>query len=239
LGLADGQVLGFEALVRWQHADRGMVSPAEFIPVAEETGQIIPLGNWVLREACRQAAAWPTPARVAVNLSAVQFRSQSVIDMVDEALRDSQLPPERLEIEITETALIDDHDVAEVTLSALRARGVHVALDDFGTGYSSLAYLRRFPIDKLKIDGMFVRTLGQDADAEAVVTAIISLAKALQLSTTAEGVETPEQLTLLRAMGCTDVQGYLVARPMPGAQVADFLRRHQATDAADVASALT
>jgi diguanylate cyclase (GGDEF)-like protein/PAS domain S-box-containing protein len=235
LGLEDDQVLGFEALVRWQHADRGMVSPAEFIPVAEETGQIIPLGNWVLREACRQAAAWPVPARVAVNLSAVQFRSQSVIDMVDEALRDSQLPPERLEIEITETALIDDHDAAEATLSALRSRGVHVALDDFGTGYSSLAYLRRFPIDKLKIDGMFVRTLGQDPDAEAVVTAIISLAKALQLSTTAEGVETAEQLTLLRAMGCTDVQGYLVARPMPGAQVADFLLRHN--DAALAASA--
>ncbi|MEY4763910.1 MAG: hypothetical protein RI907_583 [Pseudomonadota bacterium] len=227
LALQSDEVLGFEALVRWHHSDRGVVSPGEFIPVAEETGQIIPLGNWVLREACRQAAAWPVPARVAVNLSAVQFRSHSVIDVVDEALRESRLPPERLELEITETALIDDHDAAEATLSALRARGVRVALDDFGTGYSSLAYLRRFPIDKLKIDGMFVHTLGQDANAEAVVTAIISLARALQLSTTAEGVETEDQLTLLRAMGCTDVQGYLVARPMPGQEVVGYLRRRQ------------
>ncbi len=226
LALGSDEVLGFEALVRWHHSDRGVVSPGEFIPVAEETGQIIPLGNWVLKEACRQAAAWPIPAKVAVNLSAVQFRSHSVIDVVDEALRESRLPPERLELEITETALIDDHDAAEATLAALRARGVRVALDDFGTGYSSLAYLRRFPIDKLKIDGMFVHTLGEDANAEAVVTAIISLARALQLTTSAEGVETREQLTLLRAMGCTDVQGYLVARPMPGSEVVGFLTRH-------------
>jgi len=223
--LVTGQTIGFEALVRWHHSDRGLISPGEFNPVAEETGQIVPLGNWVLREACRQAAAWPQPLRVAVNLSAVQFRSSSVIDLVDEALRDSGLPPERLEIEITETALIDDHDAAEATLSALRARGVRVALDDFGTGYSSLAYLKRFPMDKLKIDGMFVRGLATEPDAEAVVTAIVGLARALHLGTTAEGVETPEQLVLLRALGCDDIQGYLVAKPMPGDQVAAFLAR--------------
>jgi diguanylate cyclase (GGDEF)-like protein len=220
-----GQPLGFEALVRWHHSDRGLVSPAEFIPVAEETGQIVPLGSWVLREACRLAAAWPLPLRVAVNLSAVQFRSSSVIDLVDEALLESGLAPERLELEITETALIDDHDAAESTLSALRARGVRVALDDFGTGYSSLAYLKRFSLDKLKIDGMFVRGLTDDPDAQAVVTAIVTLAHALRLCTTAEGVETPEQLTLLRALGCDDIQGYLVAKPMPADQVAGFLAR--------------
>ncbi|WP_290868077.1 EAL domain-containing protein [Aquabacterium sp.] len=221
--LRGGAVIGFEALVRWQHSERGLIGPGEFIPVAEETGQIVPLGNWVLREACRQAAAWPVPLRVAVNLSAVQFRSSAVIELVDEALARSGLPPERLELEITESALIEDHVGAQATLTALRTRGVRVALDDFGTGYSSLAYLRRFTMDKLKIDGMFVRSLGSDAGAQAVVTAIISLAKALRLETTAEGIETPEQLVMLKALGCDDVQGYLVSRPMPGHEVAAYL----------------
>jgi diguanylate cyclase (GGDEF)-like protein len=223
--LDTSEVIGFEALVRWQHSERGLIGPGEFIPVAEETGQIVPLGNWVLREACRQAARWPAGLRVAVNLSAVQFRSSAVIDLVDEALADSGLAPERLEVEITESALIEDHDGAQATLMALRSRGVRVAMDDFGTGYSSLAYLRRFPMDKLKIDGMFVRSLGSDEGAQAVVTAIISLARALRLETTAEGIETAEQLTMLRALGCDDVQGYLIARPMPGAEVPTYLER--------------
>ena len=223
--LDSGEVIGFEALVRWQHSERGLIGPGEFIPVAEETGQIVSLGNWVLREACRLATEWPEELRVAVNLSAVQFRSSALIDLVDEALALSGLPPERLELEITESALIEDHDGAQATLMALRSRGVRVAMDDFGTGYSSLAYLRRFPLDKLKIDGMFVRSLDSDEDAQAVVTAIISLARALHLDTTAEGIETAEQLIMLKALGCDDVQGYLIARPMPAAEVAPYLTR--------------
>jgi diguanylate cyclase (GGDEF)-like protein len=223
--LHDGEVLGFEALVRWQHSERGLVGPGEFIPVAEETGQIVPLGTWVLREACRQAARWPAHLRVAVNLSAVQFRSLSVIDLVDQALAESGLAPERLELEITESALIDDHEGAHDTLSALRTRGVRIAMDDFGTGYSSLAYLRRLPIDKLKIDGLFVRALGSDPDAQAVVTAIISLARALRMETTAEGIESVEQLAMLKALGCDDVQGFLVARPMASEDVSPYLQR--------------
>ena len=225
--LQTGAVIGFEALVRWQHSERGLISPGEFIPVAEETGQIVSLGNWVLREACRIATQWPGELRVAVNLSAVQFRSSALIDQVDEVLQQTGLAPERLELEITESALIEDHDGAQATLVALRSRGVRVAMDDFGTGYSSLAYLRRFPLDKLKIDGMFVRSLDSDTDAQAVVTAIISLARALHLDTTAEGIETEEQLVMLRALGCDDVQGFLIARPMPAARVTDYLSRTQ------------
>ncbi|NBD20368.1 EAL domain-containing protein [Aquabacterium fontiphilum] len=228
LRLDSGEVIGFEALVRWQHSERGLIGPGEFIPVAEETGQIVHLGTWVLREACRQASRWPGELRVAVNLSAVQFRSSSLIELVDDALARSGLAPERLELEITESALIEDHDGAQATLMALRSRGVRVAMDDFGTGYSSLAYLRRFTLDKLKIDGMFVRSLDSDADAQAVVTAIISLARALRLETTAEGIETGEQLVMLRALGCDDVQGYLIARPMPAGDVPDYLARTHA-----------
>ncbi len=226
--LGSGEVIGFEALVRWQHSERGLIGPGEFIPVAEETGQIVSLGNWVLREACRVAATqWPAGLRVAVNLSAVQFRSADLIELVDEALAQTGLAPERLELEITESALIEDHDGAQSTLMALRSRGVRVAMDDFGTGYSSLAYLRRFPLDKLKIDGMFVRSLDSDTDAQAVVTAIISLARALHLDTTAEGIETQEQLVMLRALGCDDIQGYLIARPMPASDVLAYLTRSQ------------
>jgi diguanylate cyclase (GGDEF)-like protein len=223
--LDTGEVIGFEALVRWHHSERGLIGPGEFIPIAEETGQIVPLGNWVLREACRQAAEWPSHLRVAVNLSAVQFRSSAVTDLVDEALARSGLAPERLELEITESALIEDHESAQNTLMALRSRGVRVALDDFGTGYSSLAYLKRFSMDKLKIDGMFVRSLDKDADAQAVVTAIVSLARALRLETTAEGIETREQLVMLKALGCDDVQGFLISRPMPASDVAAYLDR--------------
>jgi diguanylate cyclase (GGDEF)-like protein len=224
LRLSTGTVTGFEALVRWQHSERGLIGPGEFITVAEETGQIVPLGNWVLQEACRQASTWPDHLRVAVNLSAVQFRSSSVIELVDQALASSGLPAERLELEITETALIEDHEGAQATLTALRTRGVRVALDDFGTGYSSLAYLRRFSMDKLKIDGMFVRSLDSDIDAQAVVTAIVSLARALRLETTAEGIESAEQLVMLKALGCDAVQGYLISRPMPGSAVAGYIK---------------
>ncbi|HEX5372052.1 MAG TPA: EAL domain-containing protein [Aquabacterium sp.] len=223
--LGEQAVVGFEALVRWHHAERGLIGPAEFIPVAEETGQIVPLGTWVLRQACREAAAWPAHLRVSVNLSAVQFRSSAVVEVVMQALADSGLAPERLELEITESALIEDYEGAQATLMALRSRGVRVALDDFGTGYSSLAYLRHFQMDKLKIDGLFVRSLDSDTEAQAVVTAIISLARALHLETTAEGVETRAQKLMLRALGCDDIQGYLVSRPMPAPQIRDFLIR--------------
>lgn len=224
VNLKTGEVKGFEALVRWQHSERGLIGPAEFIPVAEETGQIVPLGTWVLRTACRVAVGWPAHLRVAVNLSAVQFRSSAVVDIVDGILAETGLPPERLELEITESALIEDDAGALTTLEALRSRGVRVAMDDFGTGYSSLAYLRRFSMDKLKIDGMFVRSLDRDAGAQAVVTAIISLARALKLDTTAEGIETHEQMTMLRALGCDDVQGFHIARPMPAEAIEPYLR---------------
>jgi diguanylate cyclase (GGDEF)-like protein len=225
IDLKTGELSGFEALVRWQHAERGVISPGEFIPVAEETGQIVSLGTWVLRQACREALSWPTDTRVAVNLSAVQFRQSNVVAMVEEALHDSGLPPHRLELEITESALIDDHDEVRATLMALRERGVRVALDDFGTGYSSLAYLKNLPLDKLKIDGMFVRTLATDADSQAVVRAIVSLAQALGLETTAECVENEEQWILLKALGCNDAQGYWMSRPLPGLDVGIYLER--------------
>ncbi len=225
VALSTGGVVAFEALVRWQHAERGLISPSEFVPVAEETGQIVSLGTWVLKQACLAATTWPAALRVAVNLSAVQFRSQTIVNIVDQVLADTGLDPARLELEITESALIEDHDGARATLMALRSRGVRVALDDFGTGYSSLAYLRRFPMDQLKIDGMFVRSLVQDSDAQAVVTAIISLARALRLETTAEGVENQAQWDLLTAMGCDLVQGYLASRPMPGGDIPAYLAR--------------
>jgi diguanylate cyclase (GGDEF)-like protein len=220
-----GALSGFEALVRWQHAERGVINPGEFIPVAEETGQIVSLGTWVLRQACREALSWPTDTRVAVNLSAVQFRQSNVVDLVEQALADSGLPAHRLELEITESALIDDHDEVRATLMALRESGVRVALDDFGTGYSSLAYLKNLPLDKLKIDGMFVRNLASDTDSQAVVRAIVSLAQALGLETTAECVESQEQWTLLKALGCHDAQGYWMSRPLPAPDVGAYLNR--------------
>jgi diguanylate cyclase (GGDEF)-like protein len=227
IDLRSGQVTGFEALLRWRHPVRGLVSPAEFIPLAEETGLIVGIGEWVLAEACRQARAWDAqgagPLRVAVNLSAVQFREAGIVEAVQRALQASGLAPHRLELEITESALIQDSSAVQSTLRALREHGVRVAVDDFGTGYSSLAYLRNFPLDKLKIDGMFVRTLEGDPESLAIVRAIVSLAQALRLETTAEGVETAGQLQAMRELGCTDVQGFLTARPMPAEQVQPYL----------------
>lgn len=226
--LDDGSVSGFEALARWHHPQRGWVAPGEFIPIAEETGLISPLGRWVLQQACTAAREWPASVRVAVNLSALQFRSSSVVDLVSEALERSGLAPNRLELEITESALVQDSSTARATLMALRRRGVRVALDDFGTGYSSLAYLRTFPLDKLKVDVMFVRALGgdthDDLEARAILRAIVSLADALQLETTAEGVEVANQLQAVRALGCTHVQGFLMAKPMPGEELSAYLQ---------------
>jgi diguanylate cyclase (GGDEF)-like protein len=217
----DGQALvGFEALLRWQSPTRGFVSPADFIPLAEEIGLMIPIGEWVLRTACKQAASWEQPLTIAVNLSALQFQSNKLVETVASALAHAQLPAERLELEITESALLDDTDVVLQALRAIKALGVRISMDDFGTGYSSLSYLQKFPFHKIKIDQSFVRRMEQDAESKAIVRAIAALGASLGMTTTAEGVETAEQLDLVRAEGCTHVQGYLTGRPMPSAQAA-------------------
>ncbi len=206
---------GFEALLRWEHPERGFISPAEFIPVAEECGLIGALGQWVLETACAEAASWLRPWRVAVNLSPAQFHQRHLAGTVRDILNRTGLAPSRLELEITEGILIDDAERALATLRELKALGVRSALDDFGTGYSSLSYLRRFPFDKLKIDASFVQALGDGGEADAIVRAIVALGRSLSLHITAEGVETAEQLRLLRAQSCDEVQGFLLGRPLP------------------------
>jgi diguanylate cyclase (GGDEF)-like protein len=212
------ELTGFEALLRWKHPSRGLVSPAEFIPIAEENGLIVPIGEWVLRTACATAASWPD-VTVAVNLSPVQFRSRGLVTMVTSALAEAGLPPRRLELEVTETALLDDSEATIEILHQLRALGVRVSLDDFGVGYSSLSYLRKFPFDRIKIDRSFVGTLGESPESVAIVRTIASLGSVLGVETTAEGVETIEQLDFVRECGCTAVQGYYFGRPCPAAEV--------------------
>jgi diguanylate cyclase (GGDEF)-like protein len=216
---------GFEALIRWRHPERGLVSPAEFIPLAEELGLIIPVGNQVLRQACMQAAKWPEDITVAVNLSPVQFQDSDIVAIVRDALERSGLDPVRLELEITETLLLRDTAPTLATLRELRELGVHISLDDFGTGYSSIAYLSRFPFDRIKIDQSFVRDLNVGTHALAIVRAIITLGQALGISITAEGVETLDQLAVLRAERCLEVQGYLFSRPVPEADVPALIAR--------------
>ncbi|SFV15358.1 diguanylate cyclase (GGDEF) domain-containing protein [Methylobacterium sp. 174MFSha1.1] len=223
LDLATNRIAGFEALVRWHHPVRGVVSPAAFVPIAEETGMIVPLGEWVLRQACREAARWPTSLRVSVNLSPVQFRSGDIDATVIAALRDAGLDPHRLELEITEGVLLQDNASTLAILHRLKRLGVRIAMDDFGTGYSSLGYLRAFPFDKIKIDRAFVADLAVRPDALAIVRAVTTLADSLDMTTTAEGVETEEQLAHLREAGCTEVQGYLISRPVPSEAVAPML----------------
>jgi diguanylate cyclase (GGDEF)-like protein len=212
------ELTGFEALLRWNHPTRGPVSPAEFIPIAEETGLIVPIGEWVLRAACATAASWPD-LTIAVNLSPVQFRFRGLVAMVTSALAEAGLPPHRLELEVTETALLDDSEATIEILHQLRALGVRVSLDDFGVGYSSLSYLRKFPFDRIKIDRSFVGTLGESPESVAIVRTIASLGAVLGVETTAEGVETIEQLDFVRECGCTAVQGYYFGRPCPAAEV--------------------
>lgn len=212
------ELTGFEALLRWKHPSRGFVSPAEFIPIAEENGLIVPIGEWVLRTACATAASWPD-VTVAVNLSPVQFRSRGLVAMVTSALAEAGLPPQRLELEVTETALLDDSEATIEILHQLRALGVRVSLDDFGVGYSSLSYLRKFPFDRIKIDRSFVGTLGESPESVAIVRTIASLGSVLGVETTAEGVETVEQLDFVRECGCTAVQGYYFGKPCPAAEV--------------------
>lgn len=218
------ELTGFEALLRWKHPSRGLVSPAEFIPIAEENGLIVPIGEWVLRTACATAASWPD-VTVAVNLSPVQFRSRGLVAMVTSALAEAGLPPQRLELEVTETALLDDSEATIGILHQLRALGVRVSLDDFGVGYSSLSYLRKFPFDRIKIDRSFVGTLGESPESVAIVRTIASLGSVLGVETTAEGVETIEQLDFVRECGCTAVQGYYFGKPCPAAEVGRTIER--------------
>lgn len=227
---ADGRPVGFEALMRWRHPELGLVRPDQFIPIAEANGQIVPMGAWILHQACLEAqrwqAHWPpdrAPLRVAVNLSLRQFGDPRLIDQVRSALKASGLPPARLELEITEsTAMLELQHTLEV-LRQLKALGIALAVDDFGTGYSSLAYLKRFPLDVLKIDQSFVRNLGSDAEDEAIARSVVHLAHSLGLSVIAEGVETAAQHALLQAMGCDEMQGWLHGRPLPADAVADWL----------------
>ncbi|KQZ46666.1 diguanylate cyclase [Rhizobium sp. Root149] len=216
---SDGSFQGAEALVRWIHAERGIVSPADFIPLAEETGLISQLGEWVLRAACEEAKAWPSHLTVAVNLSPVQLRDQALAGRVMQILQETGLPPTRLELEITETALLQDETMTYNTLHALRAIGIRISMDDFGTGYSSLSYLRRFPFNKIKIDQSFVRHVPEDRESVAIIQAVTSLASKLNMTVTVEGVETPEQRAFTVNEGCNQIQGYLISRPINAASI--------------------
>jgi diguanylate cyclase (GGDEF)-like protein len=232
VNLGDGRITGCEALLRWRHAERGMISPAEFIPIAEETGLINQLGEWVLATACAQATTWPDDVRLAVNVSPVQFRSSTLALKIVAALAASGLPASRLELEITEAVLIRDDEAALEILHQLRAIGVRIALDDFGTGYSSLSYLQRFPFDKIKIDRCFVTDIAEAGGSSCIVQAVVNIAAARHMTTTAEGVETKQQQELLRALGCTEMQGYLFSPAKPAAEIRQLFSSHREQSAA-------
>ncbi|ABD86158.1 putative bifunctional diguanylate cyclase/phosphodiesterase [Rhodopseudomonas palustris] len=230
IGLSNGRITGCEALVRWPHPERGMVSPSEFIPVAEDTGLINALGAQVLKRACEDAANWPDDVRVAVNLSPLQFRLGNLLSLVMDALKQTGLPPKRLELEITETLLLEKSSQVIATLHALRALGVRISMDDFGTGYSSLSYLRSFPFDKIKIDQSFVRGLCTNRELQAIVRSIISLGMGLGVTITAEGVETESELSWLRAEGCHEAQGFLFSAARPNSEIIDLLSVQSGAD---------
>jgi diguanylate cyclase (GGDEF)-like protein len=223
--LGTSELTGFEALLRWSSATRGLISPADFIPIAEETGLIVPIGEWVLRSACATAAKWPDHVRIAVNLSPVQFRARGLVAMVTSALATAGLDPKRLELEVTETALLEDDEANVAILHQLRKLGVRVSLDDFGVGYSALGYLRKFPFDMIKIDRSFVGTLGLSHESVAIVRTIASLGANLGVETTAEGVETAEQLEFVREAGCTAVQGFYFSKPCSAADVGRMIQQ--------------
>ncbi len=216
--VASGQISGYEVLLRWRHPERGLVSPADFIPVAEETGAILAIDEWVMRSACREAAAWPVPHKIAVNLSAVQVTQLDLPRKVHEILWETGLSPTRLELELTESSIIADKERTLHVLRQIKALGVTIAIDDFGTGYSSLSTLRAFPFDKIKLDRSFMQEVEHDVQAKAVVRAVLSLGKSLSMPVLAEGVETTEQLRMLRDEGCDEAQGYLLGKPKPSAQ---------------------
>jgi diguanylate cyclase (GGDEF)-like protein/PAS domain S-box-containing protein len=223
--VATSQVIGFEALARWQHPLRGFVSPADFIPLAEESGLIVEMGQWILREACREAASWPVPLQIAVNLSPAQFMHGDVVSLVHSILLETGLAPDRLELEITEGVLIEDFDRGLALLRRLKALGVRISMDDFGSGYSSLSYLQAFPFDKIKIDRAFVMNLGRNPQSAAIVRAVIDLGHGLEMSIVAEGVETQEQLGFLSEEGCDAVQGYFIGKPFPIGKYATLVGR--------------
>ncbi|THD45348.1 MAG: EAL domain-containing protein [Bradyrhizobium sp.] len=223
----DGTITGFEALVRWSNPQRGMVSPATFIPVAEESGLIVQIGEWVLREACREAASWPQPLQIAVNLSPIQFRHGDLVGLLHSVLLETGLAPARLELEITEGVLVDDFSRGVSILRRLKLLGVRIAMDDFGTGYSSLSYLQSFPFDKIKIDQSFISKVKSNPQSAAIVRAVIGLAHGLNLPVLAEGVETKEQLDFLAAESCDEMQGYLLGRPHPIMEYSGLVGRGQ------------
>ena len=241
IDLAMNRVVGLEALIRWNHPEMGLVSPANFIPLAEDTGLIVPLGEWVLHAVCTQMKKWQDsglePMRVAVNLSACQFRQTMLRQQVKRILNDTGIAPEYLELELTESVIMDDIQTSSAVLRELKKMGVHISMDDFGTGYSSLSLLKRLPLDTLKIDQSFVRDITSDADDAAIVDAIISLAHSLRLRVIAEGVENNRQLDFLRSQGCDEVQGYLFSRPLPVAAIEAWLRDFNADTAAIVSVA--
>jgi diguanylate cyclase (GGDEF)-like protein len=232
LNLKTSQVTGFEALVRWNHPERGQISPAAFIPLAEETGLILPLGEWVLRTAAAHAAKWPAHLEVAVNLSAAQFKGRNIVQLALNALAAAGLPASRLGLEITESVLLQDETNTLAVLHQLRDVGIKVSLDDFGTGYSSLAYLRNYPFDKIKIDRSFVRDILVRKDCQAIIRAVVGLGRSLGITTVIEGIETQEQLEMAAAEGCDEGQGYLFAKPMPESEIAGFLARRSRAAAA-------
>ena len=227
-----GQITSCEALLRWHHPERGMIAPLKFIPIAEETGLIVPLGEWVLRQACAEAARWPKNITIAVNLSPAQFKSRNLVPTVISALATSGIAASQLELEITELVLLQDNEGAFVVLHQLRNLGIRIAMDDFGTGYSSLGYLRSFPFDKIKIDQSFIRDLPGKEDSVAIVRAVVGLSSSLGITTTAEGVETKEQLASLTAEGCNEFQGFLYSRPKSAAAVARIIADQVPRDAA-------
>jgi diguanylate cyclase (GGDEF)-like protein/PAS domain S-box-containing protein len=226
INIESGLVTSCEALLRWHHPAKGLVMPGEFIGLAEETGLIVPLGEWVLRQACKEASKWPDEIKIAVNLSAMQFRRGNLVEVVIHALASSGLPASRLELEVTETVLLIENDRAFSTLHQLRNLGVRIAVDDFGTGYSSFSYLRKYPFDKIKIDRSFVQESSEQGnECAAIIKAIAGVGNSLGMMTTAEGVETDEQLKLVRAEGCTEVQGYFFSRPRPASEILNFIAK--------------
>lgn len=230
VNIKTGIIGGFEALVRWRHRERGLVSPAEFIPLAEETGLIIPIGEWVLRTACEQNRQWMDagypPLRVAVNISARQFQQKNLVERVDQVLQETGLHPSWLELEITESLAMQDAEFTIKMLRDFKERGITISLDDFGTGYSSLNYLKRFPLNNLKIDQSFIRNITTDSDDEAIASAVIVLAQNMKLQVIAEGVETEEQLAMLRDRQCNEMQGYLFGKPVPADEFEKLLKIH-------------
>jgi diguanylate cyclase (GGDEF)-like protein len=236
--LASNEISGLEALIRWHHPEKGMIPPNTFIPLAEEIGLIVPIGEWAIREACTTAASWPRGLKVAVNLSPAQFRSPGLLQVIVEALATSGLSPVRLELEITETILLQDSEATLATLYRLRELGVRVAMDDFGTGYSSLSYLQSFPFDKIKIDRSFVKDIAESTGSLNIVRAVAALAKGLGMAATAEGVETQAQLDKIRGEGCSEMQGFLFSIPLPARDIERlFLSRMREAEAATAAAA--